>query len=176
VTGQRMLRHSRGPRWRKPRSGAGCAVFHARADPGEGFLALSRSSPGRRCSSDRCNRRMRSNASSPRRRGGWSGPKTQIRTSVRQNPEYGTIVPLNLPSLCRQPPRIRANSGELSRMRIRRWRSCTNKCEPSRTGIQSPCKRAVVSSILTGGSAKNRALPARTRIQLKRTYVRVPSR
>ena len=29
-----------------------------------------------------------------------------------------------------------------------------NKYEPSRTGLQSPCKRAVVSSILTGGSIK----------------------
>jgi hypothetical protein len=58
------------------------------------------------------------------------------------------------PSLCRQPRRIRANDGELSRVRIRRWRARTNKCELSRTGLQSPCKRKVVSSILTGGSRK----------------------
>ena len=69
--------------------------------------------------------------------------------------ESGTLVPLIWPSLCRQPARITANNGELSRMRIRRWRACTNKCEPSRTGLQSPCKRAVVSSILTGGSPEN---------------------
>jgi hypothetical protein len=66
--------------------------------------------------------------------------------------ESGTTVPPILPSLCRQPPRIEANNGALSRMRIRRWQACTNNSEPSRTGLQPPCKRAVVSSILTGGS------------------------
>ena len=86
-------------------------------------------------------------------------PRRWVRTRTTR---FGTVVLLILPSLCRQPPRIRANNGELSRMRIRRWRACTNKCEPSRTGLQSPCKRAVVSSILTGGSTTNRSLPAHT--------------
>jgi hypothetical protein len=79
------------------------------------------------------------------------GNRRWVRTRTT---ESGTIVPLILLSLCRQPPRIRANNGELSRMRIRRSRACTNKCEPSQTGLQSPCKRKVVSSILTGGSTK----------------------
>ena len=42
------------------------------------------------------------------------------------------------------------NNGELSRMRIRRWRARTNKCEPSRTGFNRLGKRAVVSSALKG--------------------------
>ena len=75
-----------------------------------------------------------------------------IAMGSNQNHRISYAVPLILPSLCRQPPRIRAHNGELSRMRIRRWRACTNKCEPSRTGLHSPCKRKVVSSILTGGS------------------------
>jgi hypothetical protein len=78
--------------------------------------------------------------------------------------ESGTTVPPILPSLRRQPPRIRANNGGLSRMRIRRWRACTKECEPSRTGLQSPCKRKVVSSILTGGSRYIRAFPLVERV------------
>lgn len=80
----------------------------------------------------------------------------QIRAIAKEPPrttESVTAVPRILPSLCRQPPRIRAHNGELSRMRTRRWRACTNKCEPSRTGLQSPCKRAVVPSTLDNGSA-----------------------
>jgi hypothetical protein len=75
-----------------------------------------------------------------------SNPTTQTRTRA------GDVLRHPLPSLCRQPPRIRVNNGELSRMRIRRWRACTNKCELRRTGLQSLCKRAVVRSILDNGS------------------------
>jgi hypothetical protein len=67
----------------------------------------------------------------------------------RNETESGTAVPLTLPSLSRQLRLIRANNGGLSRMRIRRWQACTNMCEPSRTWLQSPCKRKVDSSILT---------------------------
>jgi hypothetical protein len=88
-------------------------------------------------------------------RGGHGHPRRKRQWVRSRTTKSGTAVPLILPSLCRQPPRIRAKTSELSRMRIRRWRARTNKCEPSRTGLQSPCKRAVVSSILTGGSLRN---------------------
>ena len=83
------------------------------------------------------------------------GPKRRYLPRSGKTQKYSTLVLLILPSLCRQPPWIGANNGELSQMRIRRWRACTSKSEPSRTGLQSPCKRAVVSSILTGGSTKS---------------------
>jgi hypothetical protein len=69
-----------------------------------------------------------------------------------------TNFPVTLPST----PADQGEQRQLSRIRIRRWRACTNKSEPGRTGLQSPCKRAVVSSILTGGSARNTLLAAKT--------------
>src|SRR5215831_11335361 len=64
--------------------------------------------------------------------------------------ESGTTVPPVLPPLCRQPLRIKANNGELSRVRIRSYRAWTHTCELGRTGRQSPCTRTAVSSILAG--------------------------
>jgi hypothetical protein len=66
-------------------------------------------------------RRHRAADGCPLRKPG-SGARQTSQGGVRtRTTESGATVPLIWPSLCRQPPRIRANNGELSRMPVCRF-------------------------------------------------------
>ena len=73
--------------------------------------------------------------------------------------ESRTAAPLILPSLCRQPPRIRANNGGLPRMRIRRRRACTNKCEPAELGFNRLVNERSVACTTVRRQSAEHSLP-----------------